>query len=57
MTTKKSKNYDLKNKTNLKHKPKETAKKKNLTTNKTINTFYPITNETNPKKPTNHKKS
>lgn len=49
MTTKKSKKYDLTNKTDLKHKPKEAIKKKNQNTNKGIDTFFPISNEAPPK--------
>jgi hypothetical protein len=45
MTTKKSKQYDLTNKTDLKHKPKEAIKKKNQNTNKGIDTFFPISDE------------
>jgi hypothetical protein len=43
MTTKKSKNYDLTKKSDLKYKPKE-AKKKTQNT-KRIDTFLPISNE------------
>ncbi len=55
MTTKKSKQYDLTNRTNLKHKPQE-ANKKKQNTNKGIDTFLPITNEESTQKPTNHTK-
>lgn len=53
MTTKKSKNYDLKNKTDFKRRPKEAIKKKNQNTNKGIDTFFPLSNE-EPQKLTNH---
>jgi hypothetical protein len=55
MTTKKSKSYDLTNKTDLKGKPQEALKKKNQNTTKRMDTFFPISNEAVPKKPTNHK--
>ena len=50
MTTKKSKKYDLTNKTNLKHRPQESLKKKNQNTNKRVDTFFPISNEADPPK-------
>jgi hypothetical protein len=55
MTTKKSKKYNLINKTDFKHRPKE-DKKKNQNTNKGIDTFLPISNEENTQKLTNHSK-
>ena len=55
MTTKKSKQYDLKNKAekDFKNKPKE-FKKKNQN-NKRLDTFLPIPNEENTQKLTNQK--
>jgi hypothetical protein len=50
MTTKKSKNYDLATRTNLKHKPQEAQKKKNQNTSKRVDTLFPISNEVAPKK-------
>jgi len=44
MTTKKSKKYDLTNKTDFKHRPKEAVKKKSQNINKGIDTFFPISN-------------
>jgi hypothetical protein len=55
MTTKKSKSYDLTNKTDLKGKPQEALKKKNQNTTKRMDTFFPISNEET-QKPTNHTK-
>jgi hypothetical protein len=55
MTTKKSKKYDLIDKKDFKHRPKET-KKKNQNTNKGIDTFFPISNEENTQKIANHSK-
>ena len=55
MTTKKSKNYDLTPKTDFKNKPKEAVKKKNQNT-KRIETFFPVSNEEDTQKLTNHSK-
>jgi len=48
MTSKKSKIYDLKIKTEFDYRLKE-GKKKNQSNNKRIETFYPVSNEKTPK--------
>jgi len=54
VTSKKSKIYDLKIKTDFDYRTKE-VKKKNQN-NKRIETFFPVSNEENIQKVTNHSK-
>ncbi len=50
MTSKKSKQYDITNKTPSKYKPKQAAAEKKNKNTKKIDTFLPIPKEEKPKK-------